>query len=124
MQENVSIIPPTETQNIRVQKQPVPNASTALVMGIISIVLSITWVLSLIGIVLGIVGLVMGNKGLTAYNEAPDAYDESNLGQLKGGRVCSIIELSLGGVMFLFLIIYIVFVAIFFSAFAATQGRF
>jgi hypothetical protein len=86
-----------------------PNATTVLVLGILSIVIC--------GF-LGIIGLVMGNKDMALYNSNPSMYSESSLSSLKAGKICSIIGLCLWAFGIL---IYAVFIFFIIGA-AATAG--
>jgi hypothetical protein len=70
------------------RQQPLPNATAVLVLGICSIVVC--------GIC-GIIGLVMGNNALKAYDANPSAYTETSLGNVRAGRICSIIGICLMG---------------------------
>lgn len=80
--------------------QPLPNSTAVLVLGIISIA-SVFCSYGLFGIVLGILGLVLSGNPLSLYSENPEAYTESSYKNLKAGRICSIIGLSLGGLFIL-----------------------
>ncbi|MDD2594391.1 MAG: CCC motif membrane protein [Bacteroidales bacterium] len=69
---------------IEPRRQQLPNTTTVLVLGILSLVLN-----GLIGLILGIIGASLASRGMTLYNENPDAY--FGYGQLNAGRVMSII---------------------------------
>jgi len=84
---------------------PVPNSTAVLVLGILSIVMC--WCYGLIGLALGIITLVLAGKGMTAYNENPGKYSESSFKNLKAGRICSIVGISLSALYLIFIIIYI-----------------
>lgn len=84
--------------------QKLPNAGGVLAMGIISIVLA-----GLIGLILGIIALSTSKKSLELYRSNPGNYDPSSYSQLKGGRVCAIIGLSISS--FALFIILLVIVA-------------
>ena len=88
--------------------QSVPNATTVLVLGILSIVTCCCY--GIIGLILGIVALVLSKKGKVLYNENPSLYTESPLKNLNAGRVCAIIGLVLN---IIYLLIYIVLIAMF-----------
>lgn len=80
-----------------------PNATAALVLGILSIVFGCLFV----GLILGIIGLVLSKKGKEVYRENPTGY--SGYGALNAGRILSIIGIVLGG---LYTLYYIVIVSI------------
>ena len=102
-------------------KQELPNATAVLVLGIISIPTSFCY--GIIGITLGIVTLVLSNRDLKRYRENPEGY--TGIQNLNAGRVCGIIGLSIGSMIFLFAMVYLAIVgtALFsvFSAAAAAQ---
>jgi hypothetical protein len=101
------------------QKQPLPNATTVLVLGICSIVTTCM----LVGLILGIIGLVIGNKSRKLYNENPDMYE--GYSSLNAGYIMSIIGTAIGGFAWLYFITYFVIVgsvlATAFGAAAAAQ---
>lgn len=87
--------------------QPLPNSTAVLVLGIVSIV-SVFCSYGLFGIVLGILGLVLSANPISLYNTNPQLYTESSYKNLKAGRICSIIGISLGGLFILLGILAIV----------------
>ena len=93
-----------QSSNIQI-KQNLPNATGALVLGILSIVFCFCY--GIIGITLGIIGLVMANKALKLYLAAPESYTESSYKNVKSGRTCSIIGLCLSSLYFVVVIIII-----------------
>lgn len=88
-------------------KRPLPNATTVLVLGIISIPTSFCY--GIIGIILGIIALVISKSDLKLHRENPEQY--TGYENLNIGRICAIIGLSIGSMFFIFLILYITFVA-------------
>ncbi|NQX98325.1 MAG: hypothetical protein HRT73_10680 [Flavobacteriales bacterium] len=86
-------------------QQSLPNATGALVLGILSIVFCFCY--GLIGIILGIIGLIMANKALKVYLASPEAFTESSYKNVKAGRICSIIGLCLSSLYIVVIIIYI-----------------
>lgn len=91
----------TSQQSAR--QSPLPNASTVLTLGIVSVVLC--WCHGIVGLVLAIVALVMANKDLALYNSNPQAYTLHSYSNIKTGRNIAIIGLVLAGVFLFFLII-------------------
>jgi len=81
------------------EKQPLPNATAVLVLGICSLVFGCVF----IGLVLGIIGIALSSKGRKLYKETPDLY--SGYGSLNAGFVMSIIGTILGGLYVLYVII-------------------
>lgn len=85
-------------------KQQLPNASAALVLGILSIVTGCVF----IGLVLGIIGLVISSKDKKMYDQNPQAYD--GYGSLNAGRILSIIGIVIGGLVLFYWIIWVVII--------------
>ena len=101
------------------EKKELPNATTVLVLGIISIPTSFCY--GIIGIVLGIIAIVLSNRDLKLYRENPDGY--TGMQNLNSGRICGIIGLSLGSLMFLLVLCYLIFVGtLLFSVFNAAAA--
>lgn len=84
-------------------KQPLPNSTAVLVLGILSIVCSCFFV----GLVLGIIGLVLSKQGRNMYKENPSLYE--GYPNLNAGYIMSIIGTCLGG---LYVVYWIIIVAI------------
>jgi hypothetical protein len=111
---------PQQPQNINQQfnnqfnQIPIPNSTAVLVLGILSIVLCFCY--GLIGLVLGIIALVLASKGTVLYKENPSAYTQSSFNNMKAGRICGIIGLSLSALYLIFIVIYILILG---AAFAA-----
>lgn len=84
--------------------QKLPHVGGVLAMGIISIVFA-----GLIGLILGIIALSTSKKSLEMYRANPEIYEPSSYNQLKGGRVCAIIGLSISS--FALFIVMIVLIA-------------
>ncbi len=74
-------------------QQTLPNATTVLVLGILSIVLCF---------ICGIIALIISNKDKILYHQNPGLYSSSSYDLLKAGRICSIISLCLWGLFILF----------------------
>jgi len=85
-----------------------PNSVPVLVLGILSIVLC--WCYGVLSIVLGIIAVVLANAGEKEYNLNPGAYSLSSFKNLKAGKTCAIIGLSLAAIAILCFIIYIIIV--------------
>ena len=74
-----------------------PNATTVLVMGIISILGCCCY--GIIGIVCGIIGLVLAKKDTALYQQNPAAYN--NYSNLNTGRILCIIGLVISSIAFI-----------------------
>ena len=83
-----------------------PNATAALVLGIISIVGAFCY--GIVGLICGIIGLVLANKDRKLYQAAPELYSASSFSTSNAGRVCSIIGIVIGSLFLVILIIYLV----------------
>jgi len=81
------------------EKQPLPNATAVLVLGICSIVFGCLFV----GLVLGIIGIALSGKGRKLYKETPDLY--IGYSSLNAGFVMSIIGTVLGGLYILYIVV-------------------
>ena len=96
--ENTNVA--NQTQQEEGVIQPLPNSTAVLVLGIVSIV-AVFCTYGILGIAMGIIGLVLANSPMKMYNENPEKYTEASYNNLKAGRICSIIGLSLGGLFIL-----------------------
>lgn len=73
------------------ERQNLPNATTSLVLGILSIVTCLCY--GVIGLPLGIIAVVLGNKALKEYQEAPENFKGE--GNAKAGKITGIIGIIL-----------------------------
>ena len=83
-----------------------PNATTVLVLGIISIVGAFCYG---IGIILGIIGLVLANKDRRMVDADPGVYSQSSISNLRAGRICSIIGIVVGALFLILIVLYIIY---------------
>lgn len=86
-------------------QQGLPNATAALILGILSILLC--WLYGILGIACGIIGLVLSNKDLKLYKENPGVYTKSSYNNSNAGRICSIIGLSLSALWLIYVIVVV-----------------
>jgi hypothetical protein len=95
--------------------QPValPNSSTVLTLGIVSVVLC--WCHGIVGLVLAIVALILASKDMALYNSNPMAYTPVSYSNVRSGRNIAIIGLVLAGVFLFFLIIALLFLGLNFA---------
>jgi len=75
------------------------------VLGIISIVGCFCY--GLVGLILGIIALVLAGKAGALYQQNPGMYSEASFKNMKAGKVCAIVGLSLSAVYLLCIIIYL-----------------
>jgi presenilin-like A22 family membrane protease len=80
-----------------------PNATAALVLGILSIVVCF---------ICGIIALVISNKDMALYRANPELYTTSSYNNIKACRICAIIGIALQA---LGIIVYIIFISFFIS---------
>jgi magnesium-transporting ATPase (P-type) len=80
----------------------VPNSTTILVLGILSIIFA-----GLIGLILGIIALNMAGKAKDLYESTPDRYTKGSISNASAGRVCAIIGVVISGLVFLFIVLII-----------------
>lgn len=95
-------------------QQSLPNATAVLVLGILSIVFCFCY--GIVGAALGIIAIVLANKATKIYTASPDTYTESSFKNMKAGKVCAIIGLSLSSLYLIYFIIVISFYGAMFSA--------
>lgn len=94
-------------------RKPLPNSSTVLVLGILSLVLGCG-----IGLILGIIGLIQAKEPKRLYDENPNGWD--NYGNLNAGRIMCIIGICLNGIAVVVLIVYFLII----GAILGTAGAF
>lgn len=99
-------IPPNVPPNMPMGQMPLPNASTVLILGIVSIVISCCCY-GILGIVLAIVTLVMAKKAREIYYANPNAYTPGSLSNITTGRICAIIAIVIGIIVIVSYIIII-----------------
>lgn len=87
-------------------QQNLPNATAVLILGILSIVLSV-WYLSIIGVILSIIALVLSTRDMTLYASDSSSYTLSSYNNLKAGRICAIIGLIVAIIFFVIIIMVI-----------------
>ena len=81
-------------------QQSLPNATTVLVLGILSLVVCF---------ICGIIALIMSSGDKRMYELNPGHYTSSSYDMLRAGRICSIVSLCLWGVGIIFYVFIIIF---------------
>jgi M penetrans paralogue family 26 len=76
------------------EKQKLPNATTVLVLGILSILTCCCW--GFIGLTLGIVALIIAKKDIALYTENPEQYE--GYSNINTGRILAIIGIVLSSI--------------------------
>jgi hypothetical protein len=82
--------------SIEMQKS-LPNSTGVLVLGILSIVFCCCCG-GVFGLILGIISLVLANQSNKLYVISPNTYTESSYKNMKGGKTCAIVGISIAGV--------------------------
>ncbi|MFY8091718.1 MAG: CCC motif membrane protein [Chitinophagaceae bacterium] len=100
---------PEQNQNF-LSQESLPNATAVLVLGIISIVACCFY--GLPGLICGIIALVLAKKDTLLYKENPGRYSSNSFGNLKAGKVCAIIGVSLASIFVIYIIVVLAFVGI------------
>jgi hypothetical protein len=88
-------------------QKKLPNAVAVLVLGIISIPTCFCY--GIVGLACGIIALVLANKDLALYKANPQEFEVSSFNNLKAGRVCAIIGLSLSALYLIYVIVVLAF---------------
>ena len=96
-------------------KTVLPNSSTTLVFGILSVVFGCA-----LGLIFGIIGLVISKEGKQLYEANPDAY--IGYASLNAGRILSIIGIVLSGIAVVVILFWILGIATFVGALAGLEG--
>lgn len=86
--------------------QPLPNSTTVLVLGILSIVICC------VGLILGIIALVLSGKDRKLYAQNPGKYTLSSFNNLNAGRICAIIGVILSSLSVLYYIVLLIWIFI------------
>jgi hypothetical protein len=87
-------------------QQSVPNSVGVLVLGILSIVFC--WCYGILSVIMGIIALVLASQAEKAYAENPQAYTLASYKNMKGGKICAIVGLSLGAIGIIIVVISLV----------------
>lgn len=95
-----------------------PNATTVLVLGIISLVGCALY--GIPGLVCGIIAIILHKKDKAVYLTNPAKY-EASFKTSRAGQICGIVGVSLSAAFILFLIVYFIFFISIFTA-AASAG--
>jgi len=82
-------------------KQPIPNATLILILGICSILLGC----ALVGLALGITGLILSSKARALFRDNPDIYQGNDV--LQAGYVLCIVGTIFGGLYIIYLIVWV-----------------
>ncbi|MCX6267303.1 MAG: CCC motif membrane protein [Bacteroidetes bacterium] len=87
--------------------QNLPNANLILVLGILSILFCWWHFVSIAGIALGLLALVLAHRETNRYQAYPDTYTISSLNNVRTGRTCALIGLTISIIVFAFVMLLI-----------------
>lgn len=87
-------------------KEELPNSTTVLVLGILSIILC--WCYGLFGFILGVIAIALSSNSRKMYAENPDKYDVSSFKNLNAGRICAIIGVCIASLWIILLILFFI----------------
>src|SRR5688572_11709981 len=76
-------------------KYPLPNATTVLVLGIISI--PTCFCFGVVGMACGIIALSLAKRDMERYYDTPESYTYGSFSNLQAGKICAIIGVCLFG---------------------------
>ncbi|PQJ72428.1 MULTISPECIES: CCC motif membrane protein [Polaribacter] len=82
------------------EKQNLPNATTSLVLGILSLVTCICY--GIIGLPLGIIAFILGNKATNLYKQNPEEYN--SVGNATAGKITGLIGIILNTIFILVMV--------------------
>lgn len=91
-----------------------PNATAALVLGIISIPTCICY--GIPGMACGIIAIILGSKAVKLYKASPGVYTQSSYNNANAGKVCGIIGVILSALFLLYIILVLVVYGVALSA--------
>ena len=109
--------PPVPQTPIGMQPN-LPNATAALVLGIISIPTCSCY--GIPGMVCGILAIIYGSRAVRLYKANPGVYHISSYNNANAGKVCGIIGVSLAALFLLYLVIILIFWGTIMASFLST----
>jgi hypothetical protein len=87
--------------------QNLPNARLILVLGILSILFCWWHFVSIAGIALGLIALVLANRETRLYHANPAGYTTGSLNNVRTGRTCAVIGITISVIVFTFVMLLI-----------------
>lgn len=113
------LLDPSFSNDLQNGNNTLPNATTVLVLGILSLVGCMLYAIP--GLICGIIAMVMHKKDKAIYLSNPSKYAEA-FKTSKAGNVCAIVGVSLSALFVLVLVVY--FIWIFSVLGAVSHGAF
>lgn len=93
-----------EDQNYNQPQVSLPNATAVLILGIVSIIMCCCYGS---GLVLGIIALILANRDMKRYFANPGMFTAASYSNLRAGRVCAIIAVSIAAIYIIFMVVII-----------------
>ncbi len=87
-------------------QQNLPNATATLILGILSIPACCFY--GVFGVVFGIIAIVLANGDIKKYNLNPNQYTVASFKNIKTGKICGIVGISLSVLHVIFWILLII----------------
>lgn len=112
MEENVNNVtegqPDSEVKNetVEVKKIELPNATTILVLGILSLIFC--WCYGFVGLILGIIAVVLSTTSRKNYLSSPESYTEASFKNMNTGRICGIVGICVSALFVLLWVLFII----------------
>ena len=111
--ENQSQQPPIPQTSMGMMPT-LPNATAALVLGIISIPTCICY--GIPGMACGIIAIILGSKAVKLYKANPAMYSQSSFNNANAGKVCGIIGVILSALFLLYIVLVLIVYGVALSA--------
>lgn len=105
-EQNADHIPSQDNMFSQPVQHNLPNATKVLILGILSIIFSI-WYVSIIGVILSTIALALSGKDMSLYKSNSSRYTLSSYNNLKAGRICAFIGLTVAIVFFVTIVLVI-----------------
>ncbi len=100
-------------ESTRIMLPPLPNSTTVLVLGILSIVAC--WCIGIVGLAFGIIALVMSGRAAKVYMENPGQYSETSYKNMQAGKICAIVGTCISSIFLIYMLFYMLIFGTIFS---------
>jgi hypothetical protein len=98
---------PSQTHFGGMAPQSLPNATIALILGILSIPGCCCY--GILGLILGVIAWILGNNDIKKFYANPGAYTEGSLKNAKAGKICGIIGTAISAIYIISIIAFIAY---------------
>ena len=99
---------PAVNPSAPIQPPALPNATAALVLGIISI--PTCFCAGIVGLACGIIAIILGSKAVKLYKASPGVYSQASYNNANAGKICGIIGTVMSALYVTYLIVYFIIV--------------